>query len=110
MFCRKLALLSLALVALPVLAQTPSASPAHDPRIGQIIDSLEQVHSIQQTDLSPDGNLIAWSAGGIQVTLLNDPSHPKPVTACTAEVKGRESGFAWSPDSKTLAFFSNCTA
>ena len=85
------------------------AAPAHDPRIGQILDSLEQVHAIQQTDLSPDGNLIAWNAGGIEVAPLNDPSHPKPITACAAGEKGRESGFAWSPDSKQLAFFSNCT-
>jgi dipeptidyl aminopeptidase/acylaminoacyl peptidase len=85
------------------------SSPAHDPRIGQIIESLEQSHSIQQTDLSPDGNLIAWNAGGIQVAPLNDPSHARPITACAAAEKGRENGFAWSPDSKQLAFFSNCT-
>jgi len=84
-------------------------SPAHDPRIGQILDSLEQAHAIQQTDLSPDGNLIAWNAGGIEVAPLTDPSHPKAITACAAGQKGRESGFAWSPDSKELAFFSSCT-
>src|SRR5215469_14256193 len=87
-----------------------SASPAHDPRIGQIVESLEQAHTIQQTDLSPNGNLIAWNAGGIHVAPLNDSSHPKTFTACAADAKGRESSFAWSPDSKQLAFFSNCTS
>ena len=88
-------------------------APAHDPRIGQIITSLEQVRTIQQTDLSPDGHFIAWNVsgpgGGIEVALLTDPDHPHHVTACKADEKGRESGFAWSPDSKTLAFFSSCT-
>ncbi len=88
-------------------------APAHDPRIGQIITSLEQVRTIQQTDLSPDGHFIAWNVsgpgGGIEVALLTDPDHPHHVTACKADEKGRESGFAWSPDSKTLTFFSSCT-
>ena len=97
-----------AFTCVTALCQT-AAAPAHDPRIGQIIESLEQVHAIQQTDLSPDGNLIAWNAGGIEVAPLSDPSHPKAITACAAGEKGRESGFAWSPDSKQLAFFSNCT-
>jgi dipeptidyl aminopeptidase/acylaminoacyl peptidase len=97
-----------ALTAGPV-AFSQSPSPAHDLRIGQILKSLEQVRAIQQTDLSPDGNLIAWNAGGIEVAPLNDPSHPRSITACTGDTRGRESGFAWSPDSKTLAFFSNCT-
>ena len=86
-----------------------SGSSAHDPRIGGILDSLEQVHTIQQTDLSPDGKLIAWNAGGIEVAPLNDASHPKPITACATDAKGRENDIAWSPDSKELAFFSNCT-
>ncbi|HTY85501.1 MAG TPA: S9 family peptidase [Silvibacterium sp.] len=88
-------------------------APAHDPRIGQIITSLEQVRTIQQTDLSPDGHFIAWNVsgpgGGIEIAPLTDPDHPHHVTACKADEKGRESGFAWSPDSKTLAFFSSCT-
>src|SRR5271170_238202 len=86
--------------------QTPPAASAHDPRISQILESLEQVHTIQQTDLSPDGNFIAWSAGGIEVAPLNDPSHPRAITACTGEARGRDGGFDWSPDSKQLAFFS----
>ncbi|HTD55746.1 MAG TPA: S9 family peptidase [Silvibacterium sp.] len=92
----------------------PAQSPPHDPRIGQIIDSLEQVRTLQQTDLSPDGHFIAWTVtgadGGIEVATLADPEHPRRVAACKSGEKGRESNFAWSPDSKTLAFFSDCTA
>ena len=95
---------------LTVSALSQEAAPAtHDPRIGQIIASLQQVHGVQRTDLSPNGKLIAWNAGGIEVAPLEDPSHPQAVTACTGDTKGRESSFAWSPDSKTLAFFSDCT-
>jgi len=105
---RRLALPAACVFSL-LLGPAFSQEPAHDPRIGQIIDFLEKARSIQQTDLSPDGSLIAWNAGGIEVAPLSDPSHPKAVTVCTAGEKGRESGFAWSPDSKQLAFFSNCT-
>jgi dipeptidyl aminopeptidase/acylaminoacyl peptidase len=96
----------------PALPQT-AAQPPHDPRISKIIQTLGQGRSIRETDLSPDGNYIAWnvsgSGGGIKVAPLNDPVHPKDITACTGGAKGRESGIAWSPDSKTLAFFSDCT-
>jgi dipeptidyl aminopeptidase/acylaminoacyl peptidase len=114
MFSRRFAvLLSTALAFAPGLAQTPSATPANDPRIGQIIESLEQVRSISQTDLSPDGKLIAWNVsgqdGGIQVATLSDPDHPHHVTACQGGEKGQEGGLAWSSDSKQLAFFSACT-
>ncbi len=99
---------------LVVSAFCQSAALAHDPRIDQILHILDQVRSIHETDLSPDGNLIAWNVdgpkGGIEVAPLNDPAHPRQITACAADVKGTESGIAWSPDSKHLAFFSNCTA
>src|SRR5271156_322731 len=96
----------------PALPQT-AAQPPHDPRTSKIIQTLGQGRSIRETDLSPDGNYIAWnvsgSGGGIKVAPLNDPVHPRDITACTGGAKGRESGIAWSPDSKTLAFFSDCT-
>ncbi len=98
--------------AFPALAQN-AAQPAHDPRIARIIETLGQGRSIHETDLSPDGNSIAWNVsgpgGGIKVAPLNDPAHPRDITACTGGAKGRESGMAWSPDSKHLAFFSDCT-
>ena len=101
----------LTFLSLPVFGQNPT--PAHDPRIGQIIASLEQVRTIQQTGLSPDARFIAWSVsgpdGGIEVATLADSDHPHHITACKGSEKGRESGFAWSPDSKTLAFLSDCT-
>ena len=99
----------LALVQLPAFSQ--NAAPSHDPRIPQIIHSLEKVKNIRETGVSPDGKLIAWnvSGDGIQLASLDNPSHPRTITACAAAVKGSEGSLAWSPDSKHLAFFSNCT-
>jgi dipeptidyl aminopeptidase/acylaminoacyl peptidase len=98
----------LALVQLPALSQ----NSVRDPRIPQIIHSLEKAKSIRETDLSPDGKLIAWNASGegIQLAPLDDPSHPSHITACAEGQRGSESSLAWSPDSKHLAFFSDCTA
>ncbi len=85
---------------------------AHDPRMPEIIHSLEKVKSISETDLSPDGKRIAWIAGGegIQLASVDDPGHPRHITACAEGQKGGESSLAWSPDSKHIAFFSDCTA
>ena len=101
-----------ALTQLPAFSQTaPEASPAHDPRIAQIVHSLEKVRNIRETELSPDGHQLVWnvSGDGIQLAPLDDPSHPRHITACAAGQKGVEDGLAWSPDSKHLAFFSDCT-
>ena len=100
---------ALALVQLPAFSQ--NAAPAHDPRIPQIIHSLEKVKNIRETGVSPDGKLLAWnvSGDGIQLAPLDNPSHPRTVTACAAGIKGSEGSLAWSPDSKHLAFFSDCT-
>ena len=85
---------------------------SHDPRIPAIIQSLEKVKYVAETQLSPDGKQIAWTVGGqgIFVALLNDPAHAQHITACENGMQGSEGGIAWSPDSKTLAFFSRCTA
>ena len=105
------ALFGAAVLLASAFAQTPPIQPKPDPRIPAIIHSLEQVKSIRETQLSPDGNLIAWtvSGEGIVVAPLNNPSQTRHITACAEGVKGQEDSLAWSPDSKTLAFFSNCT-
>ncbi len=108
-------LLVLSCLSLPLAVFAEDAAPRHDPRIDQVIQSLEKVRSIHQTALSPDGQLIAWvvSAGNgdtnIEVAPLNDPANPHRVTACTKGAEGSEADLAWSPDSKHLAFFSDCT-
>jgi dipeptidyl aminopeptidase/acylaminoacyl peptidase len=95
-----------------VSAQTP-VSPAHDPRIASLIASLEQVRAIHETALSPDGARIVWdvSAKGGSDIELAETGHPEPshrVTACAAGTFGNEYGAVWSPDSRRIAFFSEC--
>jgi dipeptidyl aminopeptidase/acylaminoacyl peptidase len=99
----------------PALAQT-AAEPAlgavsHDPRIPAIIHSLQQVKYLAGTRVSPDGKQIAWTVGGegIFVAPLTNPAQTRHITACEGGMEGAEGGLAWSPDSTTLAFFSNCT-
>jgi dipeptidyl aminopeptidase/acylaminoacyl peptidase len=86
---------------------------AHDPRIDQILRSLEQVRTVSEIELSPDGKLIAWNVsdpGGIELAPVDDPTHNRRISACGGGAVGEEHGLAWSPDSTKLAFFSNCTA
>jgi dipeptidyl aminopeptidase/acylaminoacyl peptidase len=99
-------------LALPALfAQTPNANPRHDPRIHAIIHSLQQVKDIRETQLSPDGQLIAWTIRGEGVYLapLSNPRQVSHITACASRETGKEDNITWSPDSKTLAFLSDCT-
>ncbi len=115
MRCLLLAPLCASVLAMPLLAQTPTqtatAPVSYDSRIPAIIHSLEQVKYVRETQLSPDGSQIAWTVGreGIFVAPLSDPATAQHVTACTNGANGGEGGIAWSPDSKTLAFFSDCT-
>src|ERR1700752_1941652 len=88
---------TLLLASLSAFSQaTTEATPVHDPRIPQIIHSLEKSRSIHETELSPDGKLIAWnvSGDGIELAPLNDTAHPRHITACASGVKGSESGLA----------------
>jgi dipeptidyl aminopeptidase/acylaminoacyl peptidase len=113
--CLLLAPLCASFVLAPSFAQTAAqpgpAEANHDPRIPAIIQSLEQVKYIRETQLSPDGSHIAWTVGGegIFVAPLSNPANSQHVTACESGMKGEEGGIAWSPDSKSLAFFSSCT-
>jgi dipeptidyl aminopeptidase/acylaminoacyl peptidase len=102
------AILSLSLVS-GALAQAPDHT-----RINHLIDALQQTTVVSETALSPNGLSLVWAEGGrngahLKVASLADPAATRVITACPAGETGRESDAVWSPDSKQIAFFSNCT-
>jgi dipeptidyl aminopeptidase/acylaminoacyl peptidase len=104
----------------PAFTQTSAAARTHDPRISQVIDALNQAKTIRETALSPDGKWIAWNVAGrggagIEVAPLDHPEAAKRMTACegggaNSTTRGQESNVVFSPDSKQVAFFSDCTS
>jgi dipeptidyl aminopeptidase/acylaminoacyl peptidase len=99
--------------AVSSLAQAPAA-PAHDPRIPKIISALGQAKAIRGTEISPDGTHVVWEVGGrggsdIELAPIDKPSAAKRITSCGNDERGQESDAVFSPDSRQLAFFSDCT-
>src|SRR5581483_3757356 len=95
-------------------AQSPAA-PAHDPRIPKIISALSEAKTIRATAISPDGKHIVWEVGGrggsdIELAALDNPGAARRITACAGGDRGEESNAVFSPDSRHLAFFSECTS
>jgi len=87
---------------------SPAKSP-EDPRIASILEALGKVRSIGSVSLSPDAKHLAWTVktDGKQVLQVADVDggSPRRVTA----TKGcSETEAIWAPDSRHLAFLSDC--
>jgi dipeptidyl aminopeptidase/acylaminoacyl peptidase len=84
----------------------------------QVTDLYRQqsaVRSFSQTALSPDGRHIAWSVDSgndgrqsIYIADIAQPADAKRLTPAWGERQCREHNPVWSPDSRQLAFLSDC--
>lgn len=98
-----------------VAASAPSLAAAH-PSIPSVFAKLGRVHTIGAVAISPDGTMLAWSeaieakrgkktvsSDAIYVAPSGDASAAKRIAGCMG---GRcdDADFAWSPNSKRLAF------
>ena len=98
-----------------VLAQGAPAAKAPDrARIDAVLKGLSRGRSVGQVAVSPDGKRLAWIdfakvGAEIRVAPLNDLQKNERVTAAAKpDQHCHEGELAWSPDSKALAFFSDC--
>src|SRR5258708_18119910 len=91
-----------------------AAAPDHA-HIEEVLKGLNRGHSFGQVAISPDGKRLAWVQGTrenaeIRVASPNDLAKSERVTAAKPNQHCHEGEIAWEPDSKALAFFSDCAA
>ncbi len=93
-------------------AHAASSDPKVGPRIEALLTRLGKAQSIQAVALSPDGRQLAWVIqrdGKPTIEVADaDGSHAHRVTAAAKPGTCAESGIAWAPDSRHLAFIANC--
>jgi len=104
----------LAASVLPLQAQSGSQSSAPDrTHIEEALRGLNRGKGIGQVAISPDGKKLAWVEGGrgggqIMVAPPEDLAKPQHVIASKSDERCSENGITWEPDSKALAFLSDC--
>jgi dipeptidyl aminopeptidase/acylaminoacyl peptidase len=100
------------LLAVALAPNAFAASPTVDPRIEQLLTQLGKAQSIQAVAMSPDGKQLAWviERHGKPAIEVADAEgrHVHAVTAAAQPGSCAESDIAWAPDSRHLAFVSNC--
>ncbi|MDE3187808.1 MAG: PD40 domain-containing protein, partial [Acidobacteriota bacterium] len=112
-----------ALVLLPflslniALAQAAPAAAAPDrAHIEEVLKGLNRGHAVGQVAISPDGKRLAWVQGAregseILIAPLDDLKKSERATAAAKpDEECREGEMTWEPDSKALAFFSDCAS
>jgi dipeptidyl aminopeptidase/acylaminoacyl peptidase len=107
------ALLLFAILHLPLWAQqTGRASIAGTASVDQILSGQNRASTVRQVAISPDGKRLAWlRSGEIDVALVDNIDSAQRITAAASDEQScTESDFAWSPDSTSLAFFSDCAS
>jgi dipeptidyl aminopeptidase/acylaminoacyl peptidase len=103
----------LLLLALALAPNAFAATPDVDPRVEQVLTQLGKAQSIQAVAISPDGKQLAWVIrrdGRPTIELADaDGRHAHRVSAAAKPGSCAESDIAWAPDSRHLAFVSNCS-
>lgn len=95
---------------------TPAATSPARAHVEEVLKGLNRGHSYGQVAISPDGKRLAWIQGSrenaeIRVSGLNEMTKGERVTAAAKpDQHCREGEIAWEPDSKALAFSSDCAA
>ena len=112
MLKRSRLILPLSLLTVALAPHAFAATPTVDPRIEQVLTELGKAQSIQAVALSPDGKQLAWvirrdDKPAIEVADA-DGRHAHRISAATTPGSCAESGIAWAPDSRRLAFIANC--
>ncbi len=112
MLKRSLLFVSLCLLAIALAPAAATDSKPVDPRIQQLLAQLGKARSIQAVAISPDGKQLAWviereGKPAIEVAAA-DGSHAHAISAAGKPGTCAESGIAWAPDSRRLAFISHC--
>jgi dipeptidyl aminopeptidase/acylaminoacyl peptidase len=104
------AFLFMALTCAAAWAQTGKAA------LDAAIDSLYSVRGFDEVEISPDGSQVAWvqrlSSGGsgIFVSATAPAATPRRISAGSDDQPREEGHFAWSRDSKHLAFLSDAAS
>jgi dipeptidyl aminopeptidase/acylaminoacyl peptidase len=105
-------------------AAAPAAQDQNGSRIAQIMQRLRDVQTFDAVSVAPNGKIVAWTvtekapkaaaaakSGKPGQTLQiadTDGTHARTVTIAQAAKSCRFTDPRWSPDSRTLAFLSNC--
>jgi dipeptidyl aminopeptidase/acylaminoacyl peptidase len=105
--------LLLPLVALSVSSVAfADTHPTTDPRISAVLADLGKVRQIDSVALSPDGKHLVWvvDTNGKPAMMLADADGKNAHSIGLATKPGAcsETTPAWAPDSRHLAFLSNC--
>ncbi len=103
--------------AVPLPAQNaPAAESPERAHVEDVLKGLNRGAFIGAVAISPDGKRLAWTGGSregmqLRVAPIDDLTKSQQVTAATKpDQRCREGGPLWEPDSKALAFFSDCAS